>query len=144
MFQNRGRLEGASGSYLGHQTLEKTGEAFISGHVGKNSETTLGVVKVSVLNSSLDDIERRGDDKRGRGTSNGSNKVLEPGGLVVVFQVEDVLLGECRTTEQLDTQVSNRIRQFMSRNGRIRRMNQGRFWQQSSPNHGIVRNLHHQ
>lgn len=88
-------------TYLGNQSLEEAGRALVLGHVGQDSEATLGVVKVAVLDSGLDDIERSGDDKRGRGTSNRGNEVLEPAGLVVVLEVEEVLLGKGRTTKQL-------------------------------------------
>jgi hypothetical protein len=92
---------GASHKKLGDKSLEESSSTLVLGHVGEDSETTLGVLEVSVLDTGLDDIERSGDDKRGRGTGNRSNKVLEPAGLVVILKVEKVLLGEGRATEQL-------------------------------------------
>lgn len=88
-------------TYLGDQSLKETTEAFMLSHVAQDSEPTFRVVEVSVLDSGLDDIERGRDDERGRGTSNGGNEVLEPGGLVVVLEVEEELLGKSGTTEKL-------------------------------------------
>ena len=72
------------------------------GHVGQNAETALGVLKVSVLDTGLDDIERGGDDQRRRGTGDGGDEVLEPRRLVVVAKGEEVFLCESGTTEELD------------------------------------------
>jgi hypothetical protein len=93
---------GTSHKQLGDKSLKESSSTLVLGHVGENSETTLGVLEVAVLDTGLDDIERSGDDERGRGTGNGSNKVLEPASLVVILEVEKVLLGEGRTTEQLN------------------------------------------
>ena len=70
-------------------------------HVLNDLESTLWVVKVLVLNAGLDDIERSGNYERSGCTSNRSNEVLEPRGFVIVFQSEEVTLGECRSTEKL-------------------------------------------
>lgn len=91
----------SSSTYLGNETLEKAREALVLGHVGQDPEAALGVVKVAVLDAGLDDVERRGDDERGRGAGNGGDEVLEPRGLVVVLQLEQVLLGKGRTAEEL-------------------------------------------
>ncbi len=64
--------------YLGHQSLEETREAFLSSHVAQNSEAALGVLKVAVLDTGLDDIERSRHNERCRGTGDRCNKVLEP------------------------------------------------------------------
>lgn len=88
-------------TYLGNQSLEETRETLVLGHVAQDSETTLGVVEVAVLDTGLDNIERSRDNERGSGTGNRGNEVLEPGGLVVVLEMEDPLLGESRTTEEL-------------------------------------------
>lgn len=63
-------------------------------HVLNNLEATFWVVKVLVLDTSLDNIERGGDEKRSRCSGNRSNKVLEPRSLVVILQTEEVTLGE--------------------------------------------------
>lgn len=89
------------GTYLGRQALEERRETLLAGHVCHDAHAALGVVEVAVLDTGLDDIEGSGDDERGGGTGNGGDEVLEPAGLVVVFEVEDVLLGERRTTEEL-------------------------------------------
>ena len=81
-------------SYLGNEALEETRQTLVLGHVGQDPEAALGVLKVAVLDAGLDDVEGRGDDERCRGTGDGGDEVLEPGGLVVVFEVEEVLLGE--------------------------------------------------
>ena len=70
-------------------------------HVGHDPESTLGVLKVPVLNTGLDDIERSRDEKRGAGTGNRSDKVLRPRGGVVVGELVEVLLGDGGTTEEL-------------------------------------------
>lgn len=88
-------------SYLGNEALEETRQTLVLGHVGQNPEAALGVVKVTVLDTGLDDVERRGDDERGRRAGDGGDEVLEPGGLVVVLEVEEVLLGESRASEEL-------------------------------------------
>lgn len=107
-----GGEEGSAGNstYLGNQSLEETTEALVLGHVAQNSEAALGVVKVAVLDSRLDDIEGGGNDERGRGTGNGSNEVLEPSRLVVVLEVEEPLLGKGRTTKQLPRVSKTHIR----------------------------------
>lgn len=71
------------------------------GHVGDDTEARLLGLEVAVLDTGLDDIERSRDDERSRGTGNGSDKVLEPGGAVVVGELEEVFLGSGTTTEEL-------------------------------------------
>lgn len=70
-------------------------------HVGHDPESTLRILEVPVLDSSLDNIERRRDNKRGSGTGDGCNKVLRPGRSVVVGELVEVLLRNGRSTEQL-------------------------------------------
>ena len=88
-------------TYLGDKALEEARETLVAGHVGQDAETALGVVKVLVLDTGLDDVERRRHNKRGRGTGDRGDKVLEPRGLVVVLELEEELLGESGTTEKL-------------------------------------------
>ncbi|KAH3668201.1 hypothetical protein OGAPHI_001955 [Ogataea philodendri] len=57
-------------------------------------------LKVLVLDSGFNDVQRSRHDQRGRGTKNGSNEVLTPGSRRVVLQVENVLFSKGRTTEQ--------------------------------------------
>ncbi len=64
-------------------------------------------VRVAVLDTGPDNIESSSDDKGSRGTGNRSNQVLEPRGLVVVLQVDEVRFGNGRATEQLDLGVSS-------------------------------------
>lgn len=85
---------------LWYQSLEETAHTLILGHVGQNLEAAFGVLEVSVLDTGLDDVERSGDNERGGSTTDGRDKVLEPCGLVVVGQTEEVLLRESRTTEE--------------------------------------------
>jgi len=87
---------------LRSQTLEETGGALDLQHVGNNTETGLGVLEVAVLDTGLDHVERGGHNQGGTGTGNGGNEVLAPGGLVVVLQAVDVLLGKSRSTEKLE------------------------------------------
>ena len=93
--------------YLGDQALEETSETLVLGHVGQDAEAALRVLKVAVLDTGLDHVEGSRDNKRGRGTSNRRHKVLPPRSLVVVLEVEEVLLGKGRATEQLFMAVSN-------------------------------------
>lgn len=97
-----------AGAYLGDQALEEAAETLVLGHVGQNAEAALGVLEVAVLDTGLDHVKRSRDDKRGRGTGNRRNKVLEPRSLVVVLQVEEVLLGKGRASKQLSVPVSTR------------------------------------
>lgn len=92
---------GTSHQELGSKTLEEGSHALVLGHVGDDTETRLLGLKVAVLNTGLDDIERSRDDERSRGTGNGCDKVLEPGGTVVVGQLEEVFLSSGTTTEEL-------------------------------------------
>jgi hypothetical protein len=52
-------------AYLWHQSLEERCDSFILNHASNNLETALWVVKVSVLNTGLDNIERSRDDEGG-------------------------------------------------------------------------------
>lgn len=91
---------GARHQELGHQTLEESTGALVLSHVGQDTEARLGVVEVAVLDTGLDDVKGGRDDKRSRGTSDGSDKVLEPRRLVVVVQTKEELLGEGGTAKQ--------------------------------------------
>jgi len=95
------RWKGKS-THLGNQTLEKGRRTLVARHVGQDTETALGVIKIAVLDARLDDVERGRYDERCRRTGDGCDKVLEPRRLVVVLQAKEELLGECRTTEELD------------------------------------------
>jgi hypothetical protein len=53
------------------------------------------------LDSGLDNIEGSRDDEGGRSTGDGGDKVLEPAGLVVVLKLEEIFLGESRTSKEL-------------------------------------------
>lgn len=88
-------------AHLGHETLEEARHALLLGHVGQNPEAALRVVEVPVLDTGLDDVQRRRDDERGRRTGDGGDEVLEPRGLVVVLELEEIFLGEGRATEEL-------------------------------------------
>lgn len=88
-------------AYLGDKTLEESTHAFVPCHLGENLETALWVLKVAVLNASLDNIKRSRNNQRRGGTSNRGDKVLEPRRLVVVLELEDVLLRKSRSSEQL-------------------------------------------
>lgn len=82
------------------ETLEEGSGTLVLHHVLDDSEPGLGVLKVAVLDTGLDDVEGSGDDEgRGR-TRDGGDEVLAPGGGVVVLQTES-LLGKGGTTEKL-------------------------------------------
>ena len=53
---NRNMFRFQKDTNLGNQSLEEGSESFIPGHLGKNLETALGILKVSVLNTSLDHV----------------------------------------------------------------------------------------
>lgn len=91
---------GASSQKLGHKTLEEGAGTLGGNHVLDDLQTGLGVVEVSVLDSGLDDIERSRDNQRGRGTKERGNNVLAPGGLGVVLESQNVLLGKGVTSKQ--------------------------------------------
>lgn len=86
---------------LGGKALEEGGGTFVLHHVGNDPEAALGVVKIPVLDSSLDNVERGRDDKGSTGTSNGCDKVLAPCGAVVVGQLVEIFFRRSRSTEQL-------------------------------------------
>lgn len=97
---------GARHEQLGDEALKEGAEALVASHVGQDAETALRVVEVAVLYAGLDNVEGSRDNQRGGGTGNRGDKVLEPGGLVVVLELEQELLGKSRTTEELDTQLA--------------------------------------
>lgn len=90
----------SSHQQLWNETLEEGGSSLSADHVLDDLNTRLWVFEVAVLDAGLDDIEWSGDDQRGGSTSDGGDKVLEPGGLVVVIELEEVTLGESRSTEE--------------------------------------------
>lgn len=70
-------------------------------HVRHDPEAALGVLKVPVLNTRLDNVERSRHEKRGAGTGDRGDKVLRPGCRVVVGELVEVFLGYGRATKQL-------------------------------------------
>lgn len=103
------------------------------GHVGDDTETRLLGLEVAVLDTGLDDIERSRDDERCRGTSNGCDEVLEPGGTVVVGELVEVFLGSSATTKKLCCVSVDRSLQE-SVGVYAQRKNRERYGRQSSPN----------
>lgn len=92
---------GSSHQELGRQTLKEASETLVLHHVRHDAESALRVLEVAVLNARLDHIERGRDNERCAGTGNRRDKVLSPGGLVVVRELVDVLLGKGRSSEKL-------------------------------------------
>jgi hypothetical protein len=88
-------------TYLRNQPLEEAAGPFILHHAAHNLEPSLGVLEVPVLNSCLDDIERRRDEQRSGGTGDGSDEVLQPRGFVVVLQTVEVAFGKGGPPKQL-------------------------------------------
>ena len=103
------------------------------GHVGDDTETRLLGLEVAVLDTGLDDIERSRDDERSRGTGDGRDKVLEPGGAVVVGELVEVFLGSSATTKKLCSVSVDRSLQE-SVGVYAQRKNPERYGRQSSPN----------
>lgn len=85
---------------LRYQALEECRWPFVSHHVCDNLRTTLLNFEVAVLYPSLNNVKWRGDDKRCGGTGDGCDEVLEPASLVVVLELEEVLLGCGRASEE--------------------------------------------
>lgn len=91
---------GSNHKNLGQETLEEGTEALVTEHVPDDVHTTLRVVKVTVLDTSLDNVERGSNGDRCDGTTDGGTEVLEEGGLAVVLQSENPLLDECASSEK--------------------------------------------
>lgn len=85
---------------LRHQALEEGGRTFMSRHHSNNLDTRLLNFEVLVLYPGLDDIQRRRHNKRRRRSRRRGHKILAPGCLVVVFQLEEILLRGGRATKQ--------------------------------------------
>lgn len=119
---------------LRSQTLEERCDTLVLHHVGNDAETGLGVLKVAVLNTRLDHIERSRYDEGSASTADGGDKVLRPRGFVVVLQTVDVLFGKSRSTEKLRTLARNSAAEKKN----IQQMTQGRYERQSSQRHGTV------
>lgn len=88
-------------AYLWCQALEETCKSLILHHASNNLETTFGVLKITILDSSLDHVQRSGNNQWCGRTSNRSNEVLEPGCFVVIIQTEEISLRESRSTKKL-------------------------------------------
>lgn len=134
---------GAGHEQLRSKTFEEGRKSLVLGHVRHNPESRLLGLEVAVLNTSLDDIERGGDDQRGRGTGDGGDEVLGPGGGVVVAQAVEVLLGCGTATEELWS-LSVMQSKGAESTGNVRRKNLARCEQQSSPILYKDRNPHRQ
>ena len=89
-------------AYLGSETLEQRGRALVLDQVLNHSNAADLRLEVGILDTGLDRVERSGDGDRRDGTSNRSDEVLHPGRLVVVVEVEEVVLGQGRSTEELE------------------------------------------
>jgi hypothetical protein len=71
-------------------------------HILNNLKSTLRVIEIAVLDSRLNHIERGADKQTRRGTANRRNEVLKPRRLVIVLELEQVTLGERRSSEQCE------------------------------------------
>jgi hypothetical protein len=60
------------------------------------------VLKIRVLNASLDSVQGSSDCNRRYSTGDRRNKVLRPGSLVVVGDAEQIVLGDCGGPEKLE------------------------------------------
>jgi len=87
-------------THLGGQTLEERSRTLVLQQILHDLHTADLLLEVGVLDTRLHDIERCGHSDRSDGSSDGGDEVLRPGGLGVVGDTENVLLGEGRATEQ--------------------------------------------
>lgn len=86
-------------TYLGRQTLEERGRAFVLDQLLDHGHSRDLVLEVGVLNPRLDRVERRGDGDGRDGTRYRRDKILAPGRLVVVLDTEEVVFRDCRRAE---------------------------------------------
>lgn len=91
---------GSNDQDLGQETLEEGTHTLVADHLLDNADTALRVVKVTVLDTGLDNIQGSSNSDRGNGTSDRGTEVLEESGLVVVLQAENPLLDKGRSSEQ--------------------------------------------
>lgn len=86
---------------LRRQALEKRRDTLLPQHAADNRKAAPLDLKVLILYPGLDHVERRRHHQRRRRTADGCHKVLTPGRLVVVLELEEVLLGCGRAAEEL-------------------------------------------
>ncbi len=98
--QRKGR-EDDSRTYLRHQSLEEAAHTLISQHATDDPEAAFWILKVTVLDSGFDDVERGGYDQGSAGTCDGCDKVLHPARCVVVCQLVEIFFGEGGAAEEL-------------------------------------------
>lgn len=89
-----------SHQHLWYQTLEERSGTLMLSHIRNDPEARLWVLEIAVLYPSLDDVQGCRNNQRRRRTHYRRDKVLAPRRLVVVFEMENLLLRPCATTEQ--------------------------------------------
>lgn len=82
---------GSNDQDLGQETLEEGTHTLVADHLLDNADAALRVVKVTVLDTGLDNVQGSSNSDRGNGTSDRGTEVLEEGSLVVVLQAENPL-----------------------------------------------------
>lgn len=90
-----------AGTYLGGQSLEETRDTLVPHHFPDYLKPALWVLKIPVLYSSFNDIQRSRDDQRRAGSGNRGDKILHPAGFVVVCEFVQILLGEGGASKEL-------------------------------------------
>ena len=88
-------------AHLRREALEERGGALVADKLGKDGAAGHVRLEVRVLDAGLDGVEGGGDGDGGDRAGDGCDEVLAPGGLRVVLDTEDVVLGEGGSTEEL-------------------------------------------
>lgn len=88
-------------AYLRCQALEERRRPLVLDEIPDDSKPRHLLLKVRVLYTRLDRIERRGDRYRRDGPGDGRDEVLRPRRLGVVRHTERVLFRYCGCTEEL-------------------------------------------
>ena len=87
---------------LRRQTLEQCRRTLVLDEILDHCYTRYLVLKVRILDTGLDGVQRCGDGYRRDSTSDRCDKVLPPGRLVVVLDAEEVVFCDGRRAEELE------------------------------------------
>lgn len=88
-------------TYLGCKTLEERADALVLDEILDDRNTANLLLKVRVLDTGLNRIQRRSDCDGSYCARDGRDEVLRPGCLVIICHAKEIVLGHSRCTEQL-------------------------------------------